>query len=122
MGTPLIKSPLLRSALALENFWDAPLFYIVLKLGDKFFSQTLKQTMILASSLSTVGSWIKVCSVEPDRFLLAFISQCLVSTSYTFTFGVSAQLIATWFGVHESSRASAMSLFGDQVNFQFNAF
>lgn len=73
--------------------------------------------MILASSLSTIGSWIKVFSVEPDRFLYAFISQCIVSTSYTFTFGVSARLIAAWFGVHESSRASAMSLFGDQVNY-----
>ena len=71
--------------------------------------------MVLASLVSTAGSWMKVFSVEPDRFALAFISQCIISTSYTFTFGVSADLIATWFGVHESSRASALSLFGDQV-------
>lgn len=75
----------------------------------------MKNTMILASSISTIGAWMKVWSVVPDRFFLAFISQMLLATSYTFTFGVSACLAATWFGVHESSRASALALFGDQV-------
>lgn len=78
--------------------------------------QKMKYIMIFAGFLSTLGAWIKVFSVVPDRFLLAFIGQTLIAASYTFTFGVSANLIASWFGIHESSRASALSLLGDQVS------
>lgn len=71
--------------------------------------------MIFASFLTTTGAWIKVFSIHSDRFLLALIAQCVISVSYTFVFGGSARLIASWFGVHESSRASALALLGDQV-------
>lgn len=75
----------------------------------------MRHLMMFVSFLSTSGAWIKVFSVEPDRFIFVFLAQFLIATSYTFTFGGSARLISTWFCVDETSRASAFSLFGDQV-------
>jgi hypothetical protein len=61
------------------------------------------------------GAWLKVISITPDRFWLAFVGQALVGTSQVFILGVPAQLAAVWFGPRQVSTACALGVIGNQV-------
>ena len=61
------------------------------------------------------GAWLKVLSVNPHRFWLAFLGQALVGTSQVFILGMPAQLAAVWFGPRQVSTACALGVIGNQV-------
>jgi hypothetical protein len=61
------------------------------------------------------GAWLKVVSLAPDSFWLAFIGQALVGTAQVFIVGVPAQLAAVWFGPSQVSTACALGVIGNQV-------
>ncbi|KOX80776.1 putative MFS-type transporter C09D4.1 [Melipona quadrifasciata] len=65
---------------------------------------------------TTLGSWIKVFSVSPDRFWITFLGQSLVALSQTFILSVPARLAAVWFGPDQVSSACSIGVFGNQRN------
>lgn len=71
--------------------------------------------MIFVNILTCLGSWLKLFSVVPDRFYVAFIAQTMEAIPAVFTYGLAARFTADWFGIHEISRAGALAIFGDQV-------
>lgn len=76
----------------------------------------LRVAVILGAFLLTAGSWIKVFSAEPNRFGITFAGQTVVGISQMFTLGVPARLAAVWFPHHQVSTATAIGVFGNQVN------
>jgi len=103
-----------------EVNWTAMIYmviYVFLVLpGDMITdSKGLKLTVILGIGLSTVGAWIKVASVAPDRFYVAFIAQTFEAFAQVFILGIPSRLAAVWFGENEVSTACAIGVFGNQV-------
>ncbi|XP_076762757.1 choline/ethanolamine transporter flvcr2a isoform X2 [Xylocopa sonorina] len=85
-----------------------PASYLLDKFGLKF--------AVLAGSIgTTIGSWIKVFSVSPDRFWITFIGQTLVAVSQAFVLSVPARLAAVWFGPDQVSSACSIGVFGNQL-------
>lgn len=72
--------------------------------------------MIIGATGVTIGTWIKVFSVAPDRFILVLIGQAFPAIFLILTFGLAARFTAVWFGAKEISIAGALALLGDQVN------
>lgn len=71
--------------------------------------------MIIATTGTFVGAWVKVFSVAPNRFYLVFIGQAFQAIFENATFCIAARFTAVWFGAKEISIAGALALFGDQV-------
>lgn len=65
---------------------------------------------------TTLGSWIKVFSVSPDRFWITFVGQTFVAVSQAFVLSVPARLAAVWFGPDQVSSACSIGVFGNQVS------
>jgi FLVCR family feline leukemia virus subgroup C receptor-related protein len=61
------------------------------------------------------GAWLKVVSLAPDSFWLAFLGQALVGTSQVFILGLPAHMAAVWFGPSQVSTACALGVIGNQV-------
>nr|CAD7404015.1 unnamed protein product [Timema poppensis] len=74
----------------------------------------LRLTLICGAIFMTAGSWIKVASVSPDRFYVAFIGQIFVGAAQIFILGVPARLAAVWFGPTQVSTATSIGVFGNQ--------
>lgn len=72
--------------------------------------------MIIASLGMAIGTWIKVFSVNPDRFALVMIGQSFEAVFLLLTFGLAVRFTAIWFGANEISIAGSLALFGDQVH------
>ncbi|XP_043582497.1 feline leukemia virus subgroup C receptor-related protein 2-like isoform X1 [Bombus pyrosoma] len=64
---------------------------------------------------TTLGSWIKVFSVSPDRFWITFAGQTFVAVSQAFVLSVPARLAAVWFGPDQVSSACSIGVFGNQL-------
>jgi len=72
-------------------------------------------TLLCGTAIMLTGSWLKVLSVSPDRFYIAFFGQALVGMAQIFILGVPARLAAVWFGPKQVSTACALGVFGNQV-------
>lgn len=79
--------------------------------------QGLRFAALAGAIGTTLGSWIKVFSVSPDRFWITFFGQSLVALSQTFILSVPARLAAVWFGPDQVSSACSIGVFGNQVSF-----
>ena len=77
--------------------------------------QGLRVTVLSGAAVMVAGAWLKVLSVNPHRFWLAFLGQALVGTSQVFILGMPAQLAAVWFGPRQVSTACALGVIGNQV-------
>ncbi|KAL6968901.1 hypothetical protein U1Q18_048315 [Sarracenia purpurea var. burkii] len=71
--------------------------------------------MVIGAAGISIGTWIKVFSVYPDRFYLALTAQSFQAIFQVLTFSLSARFTAIWFGANEISVAGALGLFGDQL-------
>lgn len=71
--------------------------------------------MVLGAAGITIGNWIKVFSIAPDRFYVAFIGQCVSVSFIMLTYGLMGRFTAMWFGAKEISTAGVLSILGDQV-------
>lgn len=94
----------------------------------------LRTVCLCASILTAFGAWIKTISngfnypyqsftnrssIEFKNkvgFPLVMLGQTLCGTAQIFILGIPAQLAATWFGEREVSTATAIGVFGNQVN------
>jgi len=71
--------------------------------------------VLLGSAGTCAGSWLKVLATGPDQFWLAFLGQTIVAISQIFILGIPAQLAATWFPPHQTSSATSIGVFGNQL-------
>jgi len=89
-----------------------PLIFPASWLLDK---KGLRLGVLLGSAGTCLGSWLKVFSTGPDQFWLTFLGQSTVAASQIFILGIPAQLAATWFPPHQTSSATAIGVFGNQL-------
>lgn len=62
-----------------------------------------------------VGAWIKVLSVFPGGFWVAFVGQTVIAFSQIFIISLSPKLAAAWFSSSEVSTACSIGVSGNQV-------
>lgn len=77
--------------------------------------QGLRVACLVGSAGTCLGAWIKLGSVSPDRFYVAFIGHSIVACSQVFVLSVPARLAAVWFGPDQVSSACSIGVFGNQV-------
>lgn len=77
--------------------------------------QGLRVTVLSGAAVMVAGAWLKVISLDPDSFWLAFLGHAVVGTAQVFILGVPAQLAAVWFGPSQVSTACALGVIGNQV-------
>ena len=80
-----------------------------------FYLQGLRVAAICGVLGTCIGAWIKVFSVQPDLFWLAFVGQSIVAASQCFILSLPAKLAAVWFGPDQVSSACSIGVFGNQV-------
>ncbi|XP_034177440.1 choline/ethanolamine transporter flvcr2a isoform X2 [Osmia lignaria lignaria] len=85
-----------------------PASYLLDRFGLRF-------TAIAGATGTVLGSWIKVCSVNPNYFWMTFVGQFVVALSQTFILSVPARLAAVWFGPDQVSSACSIGVFGNQL-------
>ena len=71
--------------------------------------------MLIGSTGTALGAWIKVFSVSSDRYFVVMIGQTVVAISQVFILGVPPNVAAVWFGPEEVSSACSVGVFGNQV-------
>ncbi|XKL61429.1 hypothetical protein PGB90_008486 [Kerria lacca] len=91
-----------------NSFLTLPSIYLLNKFGIRY-------TIIIANAGVCIGAWIKLFSVDQDKFSLVLIGQSFEGIFTVLTFSLAARFTAIWFGSHEISFAGAMALFGDQL-------
>lgn len=87
---------------------------IITRLTEDFF-QGLRVSVIIGIVGTCAGSWVKVGSVDPNRFWVGFLGQSIVALSQIFILSVPARLAAVWFGPSQVSSACSVGVFGNQV-------
>lgn len=65
-----------------------------------------------------IGAWIKVVSVFPGGFWLAFVGQSVVAFCQIFIISLSPKVAAVWFSSSEVSTACSIGCCGNQVYLQ----
>lgn len=75
----------------------------------------LRVACLIGATGTCLGAWIKVASVAPDRFWVAFTGQSVVACSQCFILSVPARLAAVWFGPDQVSSACSIGVFGNQL-------
>lgn len=92
------------------------LMYIPLVVPSTWlFERMGMRNSILVGSLGTsIGSLIKCFCCEPNRFYLLMVGQTIVATSQLFVLSVPPRLASVWFPDHQVSLANACGVFGNQ--------
>uniref|UniRef100_A0A6G1SHQ3 Putative MFS-type transporter C09D4.1 n=1 Tax=Aceria tosichella TaxID=561515 RepID=A0A6G1SHQ3_9ACAR len=74
----------------------------------------MRDSILLGSLGTTLGSFIKCFSCQPGRFGLLMSGQTLVAVSQLFVLSVPPRLASVWFPDHQVSLANACGVFGNQ--------
>ncbi|KAF5296867.1 hypothetical protein FQA39_LY12385 [Lamprigera yunnana] len=75
----------------------------------------LRIAVILGALGPCVGGWIKVLSVDPNRFWVLMLGQGVVGVSQVFVLPIPSLLAAEWFGANEVSTACSIGATGCQI-------
>ncbi|XP_011165702.2 feline leukemia virus subgroup C receptor-related protein 2 [Solenopsis invicta] len=75
----------------------------------------LRWSAIIGAALNCIGSWIKIFSVHPDMFYVAFIGHSIVALAQTLVLPIPGRLAAQWFPSTEHSTATSLGIFGNQL-------
>lgn len=92
-----------------------PVSYMMDKIG-------LRWTGIVGCLVTTLGSWIKVLSVSPDRFYVTFIGQALIASTQVSTWHIHLSIMiltdisALWRGRLLMNRLVSMNIFTTNVH------
>lgn len=70
---------------------------------------------MIGSIGTALGAWIKVFSINPDQFLIAFFGQTIVAISQVFVLIVPARLGSEWFRMENQSKICSATVFAGQV-------
>ncbi|KAJ8668361.1 hypothetical protein QAD02_010024 [Eretmocerus hayati] len=90
------------------------LYYIILIFPVTYLLKkiSLKKSLVLGSLLCCVGSWIKILSCSPDRFLITLLGHSVMALSVVMMLPIPGQLAAHWFSSDEVSKATSIGLLG----------
>ncbi|KAF5291025.1 hypothetical protein FQR65_LT11478 [Abscondita terminalis] len=91
--------------LLLYGIFLLPGIYVSQKFG-------LRRSILLNTTLTCLGSWIKVFSVEQDKFWVVLFGQSVVAISAVFIVSAPASIAATWFGSTQVSFACSVGING----------
>lgn len=93
------------------------LTYVTLIFPSMWFLQKkgLRVSTLCGAFLNAIGAWIKVASVNSDRFGVLMFGQTMCAIAQVFTLSLPARIAAVWFGPNEVSTATAIGIFGIQV-------
>lgn len=105
---------------ALTVDWTAMSFmayYVVLVFPTMFLVDKwgLRWSALFGSGLTCLGTWVKVFSVQPDRFYVTFIGHSLVAIAQVFVLILPGRLAAQWFDSRQISTATSLGIFGSQL-------
>ncbi|ENN76230.1 hypothetical protein YQE_07196, partial [Dendroctonus ponderosae] len=118
-----IISPVIRDYYGVSTDWVnwTSLIYMILYIPFIFPGSYLLEKLGLRLAVTIgifgtcLGAWIKVGSVDPERFYVGFIGQSVVALSQVFVLSVPARLAAVWFGPDQVSSACSIGVFGNQI-------
>ncbi|KAH0948184.1 hypothetical protein HN011_012314 [Eciton burchellii] len=85
-----------------------PATYVIDKCG-------LRWVAIIGSGMTCLGAWIKIFSVQPDRFYVILIGQSIVAITQTMILPIPGRLAAQWFPASQLSTATSLGIFGNQL-------
>ncbi|CAG2209013.1 FLVCR [Mytilus edulis] len=93
------------------------LTYVTLIFPSMWFLQKkgLRVSTLCGAFLNAIGAWIKVASVNSDRFGVLMFGQTMCAIAQVFTLSLPARIAAVWFGPNEVSTATAIGIFGIQI-------
>lgn len=74
----------------------------------------MRDAILLGSIGTTLGSFVKLFSCQPDRFYLLMTGQTIVAISQLFVLSVPPRLASVWFPDDQVSLATACGVFGNQ--------
>lgn len=75
----------------------------------------MKNSILLGSIGTTLGSLLKCFSCQQDRFYLLMCGQTIVAICQLFVLSVPPRLASIWFPDHQVSLANACGVFGNQL-------
>ncbi|KAL6268571.1 hypothetical protein P5V15_001706 [Pogonomyrmex californicus] len=75
----------------------------------------LRWTIIIGAGLTCLGAWIKIFSVQPDRYYVLFIGHSIVGIAQTLVLPLPGRVAAQWFPSTELSTATSLGIFGNQL-------
>lgn len=76
----------------------------------------LRVNNVIGCVINAVGAWLKCAAAAPTRFPVLMAAQTLCGIAQVFIVSIPPRLAATWFGPNEVSTATAIGVFGNQVN------
>ncbi|XP_071113174.1 choline/ethanolamine transporter flvcr2a-like [Haliotis cracherodii] len=75
----------------------------------------LRVNNIVGSLLNTMGAWLKVGALGPERFPVLMTGQVLCAMAEVFVVSIPPRLAAVWFGPDQVSTATSLGVFGNQI-------
>ncbi|XP_046583268.1 feline leukemia virus subgroup C receptor-related protein 1-like [Haliotis rubra] len=78
-------------------------------------SKGLRVNNIVGSFLNTMGAWLKVGALGPERFPVLMTGQVLCGLAEVFVVSIPPRLAAVWFGPDQVSTATSLGVFGNQI-------
>ncbi|KAL1473252.1 hypothetical protein MTO96_038809 [Rhipicephalus appendiculatus] len=82
----------------------------------------LRVSVILGALGTSIGSCVKIFSVQPDRFGYVLVGQTFPAFSLAFLVGVPSRLASAWFKYEEVSTACSIGVLGSQVGIALGFF
>ncbi|CAH1392913.1 unnamed protein product [Nezara viridula] len=75
----------------------------------------LRIAMIIGVLMSALGSWMKLLSLDRDKFLVGFLAQFIIGSAQMFTLSLPARLAGLWFDSSQVSTACAIGVSSNQL-------
>ncbi|KAK5646133.1 hypothetical protein RI129_004597 [Pyrocoelia pectoralis] len=93
------------------------IFYLPLAIPGSYFLEKygLRSGILIGAGFGCLGSWIKVFSIQQDKFWVILIGQGISAISGIFIIQLPPMLAAVWFGSEEVSTACSIGIFGGLV-------
>ncbi|KAK5646135.1 hypothetical protein RI129_004599 [Pyrocoelia pectoralis] len=100
--------------------WSTTVFllmYIVLGFPSTFILEKwgLRVTTLIGMGATTVGSWIKVGAISPERYWVLMLGQAVISISKVVVMPIPPKLAGVWFPAKEVSTACGVSVIGIEM-------
>ncbi|XP_031344986.1 feline leukemia virus subgroup C receptor-related protein 2-like [Photinus pyralis] len=92
-------------------------FYLPLAIPGSYFLEKygLRSGILIGAGFGCLGSWIKLFSIQQDKFWVVLVGQGVSAVSGIFIIQLPPMLAAVWFGSEEVSTACSIGIFGGLV-------
>lgn len=75
----------------------------------------LRIAMIIGVLMSALGSWMKLFSLDREKFSVGFLAQFIIGSAQMFTLSVPSRLAGLWFDSSQVSTACAIGVSSNQL-------